>query len=271
MSSPAEAAASLKPRIVKGINWIGLYTMTRKEVVRFSKVYLQTVVAPVITTALFYLVFSVSSGGQGRGLEGVPYMTFLLPGLVMMGVAQNAFANTSSSIIIAKVQGSIVDVLMPPLSAGELLTAYALGGVLRGLAVGAFSILIMVPFAHLPIAHIWAIMAYGFLGSLLLALLGLVTGIWAEKFDHLAGVTNFIIMPLTMLSGTFYAAEHLPPAFTFLAHANPFFYMIDGFRYGFIGVADMPLGNGLLLLAGLSIALWMVALAMLKTGYKIRS
>ncbi len=261
----------LEPRILKGINWIGLYTLTRKEVVRFAKVYLQTIFAPVTPTILFYMVFSVSTGGHGQGADGVPYMTFLLPGLVMMGMAQNAFANTSSSLMIAKMQGSIVDILMPPLSAGELLTAFALGGMLRGLAVGAASVIVMVPFAHLPVEHVWAIVAFAVLGTLLLSLLGIVTGIWAEKFDHLAGVTNFIIMPLTMLSGTFYAARHLPEPVALLAHANPFFYMIDGFRYGFIGVTDMPLGRGLVLLAGLCIALWMAALAMLKTGYKIRA
>ncbi|MBU6235235.1 MAG: ABC transporter permease [Alphaproteobacteria bacterium] len=264
MSAPA-------PRIIKGINWIGLYTMTRKEVARYSKVYLQTIVAPIVTTLLFYLVFSVAMGGQGRGIGDVPYMTFLLPGLVMMGMAQNAFANTSSSIIIAKIQGSIVDVLMPPLSAGELLTAYTLGGILRGLSVGFFNVLVMIPFAHLPVAHVWAIVVYAVLGCTLLALLGILAGVWAEKFDHLAGVTNFIVMPLTMLSGTFYAAEHLSPPFAALAHANPFFYMIDGFRYGFIGHADMPLHIGIAMLATLSVGLWVATLAMLKSGYKIRA
>lgn len=259
-----------EPHIIKGINWIGLYTMTSKEVKRYTKVYLQTIVAPIITTLLFYLVFSVAFGGNGRGIEGVPYMTFLLPGLVMMGMAQNAFANTSSSLIIAKVQGSIVDVLMPPLSAGELLTAYTLGGILRGVSVGFFSVILLVPFAHLPLTYIWPIILFAVLGCTLLALLGVIAGIWAEKFDHLAGVTNFIIMPLTMLSGTFYAVENLPPAFKAMAHANPFFYMIDGFRYGFIGKADMPLVAGVVMLAVLCVGLWMIALAMLKSGYKIR-
>ncbi|NBX67135.1 MAG: multidrug ABC transporter permease [Proteobacteria bacterium] len=260
-----------EPRIIKGINWIGLYTMTKKEVRRYMKVYFQTIVAPIVTTVLFYFVFSMALGGQGRGIEGVPYMTFLLPGLVMMGMAQNAFANTSSSLIIAKVQGSIVDVLMPPLSSGEILTAYTIGGVLRGLSVGFFNVLVMVPFAHLPVTHLWAIVLFSVLGCTMLSLLGVVVGIWAEKFDHLAGVTNFVVMPLTMLSGTFYAADHLPPMFEALAHANPFFYMIDGFRYGFIGTADMPLGTGIVMLIALSIALWMLALAMLNRGYKIRS
>lgn len=263
--------SSLEPRIITGTNWIGLATMIHKETARFLKVYLQTIVAPVITTLLFYLVFSVAFGGHGRGIEGVDYMTFLLPGLVMMGMAQNAFANTSSSIIISKIQGSIVDVLMPPLSAGEILTAYTLGGILRGLSVGAASVVVMVPFAHLPVMHPWAIVVYAALGSALLSILGVLAGVWAEKFDHLAGVTNFIVMPLTMLSGTFYSASHLPPAFAAMAHANPFFYMIDGFRYGFIGQADMPLAAGALFLAVLCVVLWVSAWVMLKSGYKIRS
>jgi ABC-2 type transport system permease protein len=264
--------ARLTPRIIRGINWIGLYTMTAKEVRRFAKVYWQTIVAPVITTMMYYVVFSVAFGANGRGdIEGVPYLTFLWPGLLMMGMAQNAFANTSSSLMIGKIQGSIVDVLMPPLSAGELLTGYVVGGVLRGLAVGFATVVVMIPFAHLPVNHIWAILAYGLLGSLFMALLGVLAGIWADKFDHMAAVTNFIIMPLTMLSGTFYSASHLSPAFEKLAHANPFFYMNDGFRYGFINHADMPLTNGILMLAALSLALWTAAWLMFRSGYKIRS
>lgn len=267
MSAPSAPA----PRIIKGVNWIGLYTMTRKEVARYANVYLQTIVAPIVTTVLFYFVFSLALGGQGRGMDGVPYMTFLLPGLVMMGMAQNAFANTSSSLIIAKIHGSIVDVLMPPLSSGEILAAYTAGGILRGLSVGFFNVLVMVPFAHLPVNHMWAIIVFSVLGCTMLALLGIVAGIWAEKFDHLAGVTNFVIMPLTMLSGTFFAAAQLPESFKLLAHLNPFFYMIDGFRYGFIGVADMPLGVGIAMLSALCVGLWMAALAMLNSGYKIRA
>lgn len=263
----------LEPLIVKGINWIGLYTLTAKEVRRFIKVYWQTIVAPVITTVMYYLVFSVAFGSTGgrADVDGVPYLVFLWPGLLMMGMAQNAFANTSSSLIIAKVQGSIVDVLMPPLSAGELLTGYVVGGVLRGLMVGLATVAVMIPFAHLPVTHVWAILAYGLLGSLFMALLGVLAGIWADKFDHMAAVTNFIVMPLTMLSGTFYSANHLSPSFAYLAHLNPFFYMNDGFRYGFIGRADMPLVTGLLILAALSFVLWAVAWRMLKTGYKIRT
>ncbi|MCB1537561.1 MAG: ABC transporter permease [Alphaproteobacteria bacterium] len=273
--TPAAApapATPLDPMIVRGVNWIGLYTMTMKEVRRFAKVYWQTVIAPVINTALYYVVFSVAFGTQNRGVvEGEPYLTFLLPGLLMMGMAQNAFANTSSSFMIAKVQGSIVDVLMPPLSAGELLTGYVAGGVLRGICVGLASVLVMVPFAHLPLANPILIVVYGLLGSVFMALLGVLAGIWAEKFDHMAAVTNFVIMPLTMLSGTFYSATRLAHGWMALAHANPFFYMIDGFRAGFIGHADMPLGIGMVMLSALCVALWLVAYLLLKSGYKIRA
>lgn len=264
---------TLEPRIVKGINWIGLYTMTAKEVRRFMKVYWQTIVAPVITTVMYYVVFSVAFGGNGgRGdIGGVPYLVFLWPGLLMMGMAQNAFANASSSLIIGKIQGSIVDVLMPPLSPAELLTGYVVGGVLRGVVVGVATVAVMIPFAHLPVTHVWAILTYGLLGSLFMALIGVLGGIWADKFDHIAAVTNFVVMPLTMLSGTFYSASHLSPAFASLAHANPFFYMNDGFRYGFTGHADMPLENGLMMLGGLCVCLWFAAWYMIKTGYKIRS
>lgn len=264
-------SSTLNPRVIDGVNWIGLHTLIKKEVGRFVKVHLQTVWAPVITTVLYYLVFSLSFAGTGRGVEGVPYLTFLMPGLVMMGISQNAFANTSSSLIISKIQGSIVDILMPPLSSGELLTGLVVGGLLRGLAVGVASVIVLVPFAHLPIAHPWAIIAYATLGSAMMSLAGVLAGLWADKFDHLATVTNFIVMPLTMLSGTFYAAEHLPEAWKMAAHANPFFYMIDGFRYGFIGVNDMPLMTGLVTLTILTALLWWASLAMLKSGYKIRS
>lgn len=262
-----------EPLIVKGVNWIGLYTLVAKEVRRFVKVYWQTIVAPVITTVMYYLVFSVAfgSGGGRADVEGVPYLVFLWPGLLMMGMAQNAFANTSSSLIIGKIQGSIVDVLMPPLSAGELLTGYVVGGLLRGILVGIATVVVMVPFAHLPVTHVWAICAYGLVGSLLMALLGVLAGIWADKFDHMAAVTNFIIMPLTMLSGTFYSANHLSPTFEWLAHLNPFFYMNDGFRYGFIGHADMPLVVGLTMLSAISLGLWVLCWALLKNGYKIRT
>lgn len=261
----------LAPRIIGPINWIGLATLTRKETERFLVVYSQTIVAPVVTTLLFYLVFSLALGGNGRMVGDVPYMTFLAPGLIMMAMAQNAFANTSSSMVISKVQGNIVDVLMPPLSVTEFATGYALGGVARGMMVGAVSIFVLAFFAHFSFHAPLLILFHGIMGSMMLALLGLIGGIWSMKFDHLAAVTNFIIMPATFLSGTFYRAESLPDFWRFLCHLNPFFYMIDGFRYGFIGLADSPLLTGVLVMLAANLVLWFVCTAMLKSGYKLKS
>lgn len=266
----------IAPRIITGVNWIGLATLAKKEIARFMNVYLQTIAAPVITTLLYYAVFSLAFGGAGQGsdghmVNGVPYMTFLIPGLIMMSMSQNAFSNTSSSIIIAKVQGNIVDVLMPPLSAGELLAGYMLGALVRGVAVGAVSIAFLLPVAHLPLEHAWAVVVFGVLGTVVLGLLGVIGGIWSEKFDHIAAVTNFIVMPLTMLSGTFYSIGQMTQGWQTLAHLNPFFYMIDGFRFGFIGAADMPVGIGIACLSTLAVVLWFVSWRMLASGYKIKS
>jgi ABC-2 type transport system permease protein len=198
-----------RPRQFGAVNWLGLGVLTGKEIRRFIKVYAQTIVAPMISTLLFYVVFAVALGNNGRMIEGVPYMTFLVPGLVMMSMGQNAFANTSSAIVIAKVQGNIVDVLMPPLSAGELTAGFTIGGIMRGLAVGLISILVLAPVADLPFQHPFFIVYNALLGSMMLALIGLIGGIWADKFDHMATVQNFIIMPATFLSGTFYTADRL--------------------------------------------------------------
>jgi ABC-2 type transport system permease protein len=260
-----------RPRELDPVNWIGLWELTRKETVRFLKVYAQTIFAPVITTLLFYLVFSMALGGSQRMIGNTPYLVFLAPGLVMMSMAQNAFANTSSSIVISKLQGNIVDVLMPPLSAMELTLGYTLGGVARGLVVGMGSILALAVIMDLPVASLGYVIYHAIMGSMMLALLGLIGGIWSDKFDHLAAVQNFIIMPATFLSGTFYTADRLPEAWRFLAHLNPFFYMIDGFRYGFIGVSDGTLGAGLVVMAVSNLVLLVMAYKMFATGYKLKS
>ena len=253
-------------------NWVGIYTLAQKEIGRFLSVYLQTVIAPVMTTFLFYVIFTLAFDGlSGRGIEGVPYMQFLVPGLIMMAMAQNAFANTSSSIVIGKVQGNIVDVLMPPLSPWEILTGYIAGGVVRGLIVGAVSICVLLPFIGLSIFNVGILLVFGLLGTMMLALLGIVGGIWSEKFDHIAMVTNFVVTPMTFLSGTFYSIDRLSPAWQKMAHANPFFYMIDGFRSGFIGAADMSLTLGVAVLIGVNAVLWFTALTMLRKGYRIKS
>ena len=260
-----------QPRQIGAVNWLGLWVLTSKEVRRFLKVYAQTVIAPVITTCLFYLIFALALGGAQRMIGSVGYMAFLAPGLIMMSMAQNAFANTSSSLVISKVQGNIVDVLMPPLSPMELTIAYTFGGVARGLVVGLVSVAALAVFAPTPLLHPFYIVYYGVMGSMLLALMGLIGGIWSEKFDQLAAVQNFIVMPATFLSGTFYTADRLPEAWRFLCHLNPFFYMIDGFRYGFIGVSDGTLGVGLALLFFSNAALATLAYGLIATGYKLKS
>ena len=254
-------------------NWIGMQTLVKREVGRFLNVYLQTIVAPVVTTVLFYIIFTLAFGAAdaGRGIDGVPYMEFLVPGLIMMGMAQNAFANTSSSMIIGKVQGNIIDILMPPLAPWEILVGYTIGGVLRGIMIGTVSVFVLVPFIGLHIANPASLFVFGVLGCMMLSLLGTIGGMWADKFDHIAAVTNFVVMPMTFLSGTFYTVDRLSPFWQDVAHANPFFYMIDGFRSGFIGVADMPLTIGVIFLMAVNALLWWVAHRMLVTGYKIKS
>jgi ABC-2 type transport system permease protein len=262
---------NMEPRRIPPINMIGLRTLVYKEVGRFITVYSQTIIAPLVTTLLYYAVFALAFQRVDMTIEGTPYLTFLAPGLIMMTMVQNAFANTSSSIMIAKVQGNIVDVLMPPISPGELFTGYMIGGVVRGVIVGIVCALAVAIVVGIEIHHLWAVMAYMVLGNALLSSLGIAAGLWSEKFDHIAAVTNFIVTPLTFLSGTFYSASHLPGYWQTLVHYNPFFYMIDGFRYGFTGHADGHIGIGLAILVAINILLGAASLRMLKTGYKIKS
>jgi ABC-2 type transport system permease protein len=252
------------------INWLGLWTLYLKEVRRFLKVPAQTVLAPMASTLLFLAVFTLALGGAGREVGGVPFVAFLGPGLVMMAVLQNAFANTSSSLMIAKVQGNIVDLLMPPLSAGELLFGLALGGLTRGLLCGVATFVAIQPFAGawpddpgLALFHLAA-------GATMMALLGTVVAIWAEKFDQMAAITNFVVTPLAFLSGTFYSVDRLPEPFRLASHANPMFFAIDGFRAAFIGHADGPLLAGVLVLVAANLALAALAYRLLATGYKLK-
>lgn len=261
----------LAPRKIKGMNRVGLQTLIEKEVGRFINVYTQTIVAPVITTLLFYAVFALAFGGITRTIGDTPYLVFLAPGLVMMTMVQNAFANTSSSMVIAKVQGNIVDVLMPPLSAGELYWGYVIGGIFRGLCVGVVVGIVVHLFVGMQIHSLFHIIAFAILGNMMLASIGLAAGIWSQKFDHIAAVTNFLVTPLTFLSGTFYSISQLPGIWQEIALYNPFFYMIDGFRYGFIGHADGNVTIGLLLLLAVNILLALLTLWMLRSGYKIKT
>jgi ABC-2 type transport system permease protein len=258
-------------RRIGHVNWRGLYTLYLKEVWRFWKVITQTVLAPAVTTLLFMAIFTLAIGNRGRVDADIPFESFLAPGLIVMAVLQNAFANTSSSIMIAKVQGNIVDVLMPPLSAGELTFAYAMGGVTRGILVGLIVALALAPFLHTGLSHIWAVLYFSIGAALMLSLLGMLTGIWAEKFDHTAAITNFVITPLSFLSGTFYSIDRLPGLWGQVSQFNPFFYMIDGVRYGFIGRSDGSILTGVLVVAGLNLALWILCHHLFKSGYKLRA
>lgn len=261
----------LTPRKINGMNVVGLQTLVKKEVGRFINVYTQTVVAPVITTLLFYAVFALAFGGITRTIGNLPYLEFLAPGLVMMTMVQNAFANTSSSMVIGKVAGSIVDIIMPPLSPLEMYLGYVIGGILRGLIVGVVVAIFVALFVGLNIHSVLHIIGFAILGNMLLASIGLAAGIWSQKFDHIAAVTNFLVTPLTFLSGTFYSITQLPEFWKGLALYNPFFYMIDGFRYGFIGHADGNVTTGLFVLLIANVMITALTLRMLKTGYKMKS
>ncbi len=253
------------------INWLGTWTLYLKEVRRFSNLYLQTILAPLATTLLFFATFSLALGAHRPEVHGVPFVEFLAPGLIMMGIIQNAFANTSSSMLGAKIQGNIVDLLMPPLSPGEVATAVIMGGVTRGIFVGLVNMIALMPFVAMDILHPWAVLYFALAASVILSVTGTLTGIWSEKFDHMASVTNFVILPLSFLSGSFYSVTLLPKAFQIINHFNPFFYLIDGLRYGFIGVSDTSPVLGALVSAGVALALWVACYLVLKSGWRLKA
>lgn len=248
----------------------GMTTLLRKEVLRFWKVSFQTVAAPVLTALLYLLIFSHVLDAHVR-VHGVPYIAFLIPGLVMMSVLQNAFANSSSSLIQSKVTGSIVFVLLPPISYVEFFFAFVGAAVLRGLVVGLGVFAATAFFAPLSFAAPLWILVFAVLGGGIMGALGLIGGIWADKFDQLAGFQNFVIMPLTMLSGVFYSIASLPPFWQQLSHFNPVFYMIDGFRFGFFGVSDAPPELSVSVVAACFVVVAAVTLAFLRSGYKLRN
>ncbi len=262
--------------VIRNINWGGLRTLYIKEVRRFFKVQLQTIWAPAITTLLFLVIFTVALGGRHAVTVGgrqVPFADFIAPGLIVMGMLQNAFANASFSLLVGKIQGTIVDYLMPPLSTAELLAALVGGAVTRAILVGCAVGLAMAlwPGVHVmpqaPLAILW----FGVLGSTFLALLGVLTSIWAEKFDHAAAVTNFVVAPLSLLSGTFYSVDALAPTWRAISHANPFFYIISGFRYGFLGNADSPVVSGAIIVLAIDIALGLLCYTLLKRGWRLKN
>jgi ABC-2 type transport system permease protein len=262
MSPPA-------PRRIGAVNWLGLWTHYAKEVRRFTKVGFQTLVAPVVTTLLFLAIFTFA---LGRSLEigGVPFERFLAPGLIMMAIIQNAFSNTTSSLMISKIQGNIVDMLMPPISPGELTLGFVLGGATRGLAVALFVGIVMSLFVPLRIHDAGMIVFHAASAALMLSLIGVITAVWADKFDQVASITNFVVTPLSFLSGTFYSIERLPPVWRDVALFNPFFYLIDGFRYGFIGHHDGSLVTGAIVVTAINAGLWWACHRMFATGYKLK-
>ncbi|KQM71883.1 ABC transporter permease [Sphingomonas sp. Leaf20] len=263
--------------VIRNVNWEGLRTLYIKEVRRFFKVQLQTVWAPAMTTLLFLIVFTIATGAKRPVLVGgetVMFADFIAPGLIIsQGMMGPAFANASFSLLVGKMQGTIVDYLQPPLSTGELLAALVGGAVTRAVLVGCvvWAAMALYPGVHVtphaPLAILW----FGLLGATFLALLGVLTSIWADKFDHAAAVTNFVVAPLSLLSGTFYSVDTLAPAFRTFSHVNPFFYIISGFRYGFLGVADSPVIVGGLVILAIDVVLATLCYMLLKSGWKLKN
>ena len=268
--SAAQAPAA-GPRPIGRVNWIGLRTLYLKEVWRFLKMPMYTVLAPTVTSVLFLAVFTLGVGAVVRDMAGVPLVEFLAPGLVMMAIVHSAFESPSASLIMAKLHGSIADVLTPPLSPVEFALGYVLGGATRGLVTGAFLVAVLVPFVALVPLHPAFVLFHAVAAALVLSMLGFVAGLWAEKWDQLALVTNFTIMPLTFLSGAFYSIDRLSGAWREALRFNPVFYMIDGFRYGFTGHADGSLAAGLIVMAALVAVLGLVCHRLVARGYGLRT
>ncbi|NWG46530.1 MAG: ABC transporter permease [Alphaproteobacteria bacterium] len=255
-----------------GFNALGVWTLYVKEVQRFTKIIVQTVLAPLVNAVLFLMIFMLALGGTRSAIHGVSFAAFLAPGLIMAAIIQNAFANTSSSLLGSKIQGNYVDFLMPPLGPFELSLCFIAGGATRGLVVAAAVTPIMAVFTGMGVHDLAAVIYFSVAGATLLSTLGLIAGIWAEKFDHMASVQNFVILPLSLLSGTFYSVEDaLDGAWETASHFNPFFYLIDGFRYGFLGIHDSTLWVGVWLTAGLTLALWALAYWLLRTGWHLKA
>jgi ABC-2 type transport system permease protein len=277
----APAATAFPARgvpVIHRVNRLGLWTLYMKEVRRFFKVQTQTIWAPAITTLMFLVIFSVAMGRSDRLILGVNFATFVAPGLIVMAMMQNAFANSSFTFLAGKIQGTIVDYLMPPLSEGELMLALVAAAVTRAVLVGlaVAGAMLLWPGVHLALAHPWAVAWFGLMGSILLAVVGTITSIWAEKFDHNAAITNFVIAPLSLLSGTFYVIDNLHPLFQTISRFNPFFYVISGFRFGFLGQSDIGSTNQAVLagaagLGLLNLVLGVVLYALLRSGWKLKS
>ena len=253
------------------INWIGFYTLYKKEVLRFLIVLIQTVISPLVTSLLFLFVISLAIGNDRNEVLGFPFISFLAPGLIAMQVIQQGFSHSSSSIMIGKIQGNIVDVLYSPMTAGEITLAINLAACTRSFIIAIISSIVFNFLIDLPFYNFFYIFIFTFLGSFILSSLGIIIGLWSEKFDHMASATNFIIVPLSFLSGTFYSIERLPSYLKSVSELNPFFYIIDGFRYGYLGTSDGSVKFGLLYLIILSFITWFASYILFKKGYKIKS
>lgn len=252
------------------VNWLGLMTLAERECRRFLTVWNQTLAAPIVTAGLFLTIFAIAIGPTRGEVMGVPFVNFIAPGILMMTVIQNAFANVSSSIVSAKVQGNIVDTLMPPLSAGELVLGYLAGGIVRGFLVAIVIAVAILMFLGTGLQHPLAAIAFIIVGSAFMGGLGMVAAVYAQKFDQIAAITNFIVTPLAFLSGTFYSVEALPAGFRAVAHWNPVFYLIDGARFGFLGVSDASPWQGLAVV-GLAMACVLgLAWSWLRSGYRMK-
>lgn len=258
-------------QLFKQPSFIGMWTLLKKELLRFWRVAFQTIAAPVITALLYLMIFSHVLASHVKVYETVEYTAFLIPGLMMMSILQNAFANSSSSLIQSKVMGSIVFILLTPLTHLQFFIAFLIAAIVRGLVVGFCIYLVAIWFVDIPLSNPWWIMAFALLGSALLGTLGIIAGIWAEKFDQMAAFQNFIIMPLSFLSGVFYSIHSLPAFWQKVSHLNPFFYMIDGFRYGFFGQCDISPWLSLAIVTAAFVLLAWLTLKMLKSGYKLRA
>ena len=271
-STPTEASPpGMGVRRFGRVNWLGLATLTEREIRRFTNVWTQTLLAPLVTAALFLAIFALAIGPTRGDVMGVPFVQFLAPGILTMTVIQNAFTNTSSSIMVSKVQGNIVDTLMPPLSAAELVTGYIGGAVARGalvaVVIGIGAVILLDVGMQSPL---WVIV-FVLLGSILMGGLGMIAGIYANKFDQLSAISNFLVTPLAFLSGTFYSIEALPPFMQVLSHANPFFYIIDGVRFGMIGVSDSSPWVGLLVVSAACVVVLGICLRWMQTGYRLKA
>jgi ABC-2 type transport system permease protein len=253
------------------INWIGVATLYKRETWRFLKVWNQTLVAPMITTCIFLAIFALALGGNARMIHGMHFVDFIAPGLIMMAMVQNAFANTSSSFMIAKLQGVIIDWLMPPFAAAELTVGFMLGGITRGLMVGLTVAFAMACFVHIEVFSVGYLLFFAVASTMMLSLLGIMTGIFGNTPDQVSAITNFVVTPLSFLSGTFYSVQDLPQFFQHISHANPFFYMIDGFRYAMTGSSDTNPMLGVAVLVGVNILFFTIAHTMFARGWRLKS